>query len=136
MIKPKIKNRDLIISTLVKGVVYNKALFMFLAGGEVDTVFNVNDIFYIKADHLSATSDDTAKNVLELLDDGNFTMYKKVEYISVKIGNGYNVGDTSGPFWDTKVWASYQMFDSSGIACHSQQALVETKDLIDKKVFI
>ena len=127
IVKKGIKNRDVLISTLCKGATYQRSLFMFLLGADIDVKFSVGDVFYCDADLFS---DDNKKNITGLIDCGKFKLHNNKEYIPIIIKGGYNVGDTHGPFWDTKIWAEYQMYYQDGSKADTQQCILLSSDLI------
>jgi len=112
IVKKGIKNRDAVLSALVKGASYNKMIFMYLMANELTENFKFGDVIYVP---IGEFEERNAIDIERSVDHGMSTIFNDKECMQCKITRGYSIGDCGdAPFWDTKVWVDIDITNSSG----------------------
>jgi len=109
IVKKGIKNRHAVLSTLVKGVSYNKMIFMYLMSNDVSELFKFGDVIYVPIDEFEERN---AQDIERSVDHGMSTIHNEIECMRCKVTRGYSIGECAdAPFWDTKLWVDIEIMN-------------------------
>ena len=127
IIKKDIRNREAVMSALVKGASYNKMIFMYLMANDVSELFTFGDVIHVPIDQFEERN---AQDIERSVDHGMSTIHNKIECMRCKVTRGYSIGECAdAPFWDTKVWVDIEIMNH-------MQNLENTAMLIDTSVIL
>lgn len=112
IIKKGIRNREAVLSALVKGASYNKMIFMYLMANDISELFMYGDIVHVPVNKFEERN---AEDIERCMDRNMSVVYNDIECMQCKVTRGYNISECGdAPFWDTKLWVEINIVNDRG----------------------